>query len=69
MWPEWVQIYLEVTWLPYLATMVLGREVTGAGGTILVDGYGGLSPILLPMLIAAMGILFSIIGTMVCKDL
>ncbi|MEN9684797.1 MAG: hypothetical protein RLZZ28_583, partial [Bacteroidota bacterium] len=46
-----------------LATIVLGREVTGEGGTILVDGYGGLSPILLPMLIAAMGILFSIIGT------
>jgi len=46
-----------------LATMVLGREVTGAMGTALQDGYGGLSPILLPMLIAAMGILFSIIGT------
>jgi K(+)-stimulated pyrophosphate-energized sodium pump len=46
-----------------LATMVLGREVTGANGSILADGYGGLSPILLPMLIAAMGILFSIIGT------
>ncbi len=50
-----------------LATMVLGREVTGVGGTILVDGYGGLSPILLPMLIAAMGILFSIIGTWFVK--
>ena len=50
-----------------LATMVLGREVTGAGGTALVDGYGGLSPILLPMLIAAMGILFSIIGTFFVK--
>ncbi len=46
-----------------LATMVLGREVTGAAGSVLNDGYGGLSPILLPMLIAAMGILFSIIGT------
>ena len=46
-----------------LATMVLGREVTGALGAALQDGYGGLSPILLPMLIAAMGILFSIIGT------
>ena len=40
-----------------LATMVLGRE------TIAVDAYAGLSPILLPMLIAAMGIIFSIIGT------
>ncbi len=41
-----------------LATMVLGRETTAAG-----DAFGGLSPILLPMLIAALGILFSIIGT------
>ncbi|MDN3656947.1 sodium-translocating pyrophosphatase [Ferruginibacter paludis] len=41
-----------------LATMVLGRETAAAG-----DAYGGLSPILLPMLIAAMGIIFSIIGT------
>ena len=50
-----------------LATMVLGREVTGAGGTVLADGYGGLSPVLLPMLIAAMGIVFSIIGTFFVK--
>ena len=50
-----------------LATMVLGREVTGVGGGVLNDGYGGLSPILLPMLIAAMGILFSIIGTWFVK--
>ncbi|WEK34896.1 MAG: sodium-translocating pyrophosphatase [Candidatus Pseudobacter hemicellulosilyticus] len=40
-----------------LATMVLGQE------TIAVDQFGGLSPILLPMLIAGLGILFSIIGT------
>ncbi len=46
-----------------LATMVLGREVTGAGGAALADNYNGLSPILLPMLIAGMGIIFSIIGT------
>jgi K(+)-stimulated pyrophosphate-energized sodium pump len=50
-----------------LATMVLGREVTGAAGAVLNDGYSGLSPILLPMLIAAMGILFSIIGTFFVK--
>jgi K(+)-stimulated pyrophosphate-energized sodium pump len=50
-----------------LATMVLGREVTGVNGGGLVDGYSGLSPILLPMLIAAMGILFSIIGTFFVK--
>ena len=40
-----------------LATMVLGRE------TIAVDEFGGLSPILLPMLIAASGIILSIIAT------
>ncbi len=40
-----------------LATMVLGQETTS------VDNFGGLAPILLPMLIAGVGILFSIIGT------
>jgi K(+)-stimulated pyrophosphate-energized sodium pump len=44
-----------------LATMVLGRE------TIAEDMFGGLSPILLPMLIAGMGILFSIIGVFMVK--
>ena len=39
-----------------LATMVLGREI------VVQDNFSGLSPILLPMLIAAMGIIFSIIG-------
>lgn len=39
-----------------LATMVLGREIT------VTDKFGGLSPILLPMLIAGLGIIFSIIG-------
>lgn len=47
-----------------LATMVLGQEVTGANGSPLVDAFGGLSPILLPMLIAGVGILLSIIGTL-----
>jgi K(+)-stimulated pyrophosphate-energized sodium pump len=41
-----------------LATMVLGRETSAHN-----DAFGGLSPILLPMLIAAMGIVFSIIAT------
>ncbi len=50
-----------------LATMVLGREVTGVGGIALVDNYGGLSPILLPMLIAGLGILFSIFATFFVK--
>jgi len=39
-----------------LATMVLGREL------VAVDNFGGLSPILLPMVIAGIGIIFSIIG-------
>ncbi|MGC8750890.1 sodium-translocating pyrophosphatase [Hydrotalea sp.] len=40
-----------------LATMVLGQE------TISNDNFGGYGPILLPMMIAGIGILFSIIGT------
>lgn len=40
-----------------LSTMVLGREVVSA------DNFGGMAPILLPMLIAGLGIVFSIIGT------
>jgi len=47
-----------------LATMVLGQEVTGADKSQLVDAFGGLSPILLPMLIAGIGIILSIIGTL-----
>ena len=39
-----------------LATMILGREV------ISNDNFNGLSPILLPMLIAGLGIIFSIIA-------
>ncbi len=46
-----------------LATMVLGHEVTNLAGETLQDGYNGFSPILLPMLIAGVGIVFSIIGT------
>ncbi len=44
-----------------LATMVLGRE------TFSTDRFGGMAPILLPMLIASMGILFSILGTFFVK--
>jgi K(+)-stimulated pyrophosphate-energized sodium pump len=40
-----------------LATMVLGQEIES------VDNYGGMAPILLPMLIAGLGLLFSIVGT------
>jgi K(+)-stimulated pyrophosphate-energized sodium pump len=40
-----------------LATMVLGSEIK------LLDNFGGLSPVLLPMVIAGLGLIFSIIGT------
>ncbi len=42
-----------------LATIVLGQQVHGE----FADGIGGLSLILLPMLIAGIGIIFSIVGT------
>lgn len=42
-----------------LATIVLGQQTTIIGE----DMLGGLSPIVLPMLIAGVGILFSIVGT------
>jgi K(+)-stimulated pyrophosphate-energized sodium pump len=46
-----------------LATIVLGHEVTDNAGTALNDTFNGYSPILLPMLIAGVGIIFSIVGT------
>jgi K(+)-stimulated pyrophosphate-energized sodium pump len=46
-----------------LATIVLGHEVTNGDKGPLADGFMGFSPILLPMLIAGIGIIFSIIGT------
>lgn len=39
-----------------LATMVLGREIVS------VDAFGGIAPILLPMVLAGLGIIFSIMG-------
>ena len=44
-----------------LATMVLGQETKS------IDNFGGLAPILLPMVIAGVGILLSIIGTLFVK--
>ncbi|RBL89253.1 sodium-translocating pyrophosphatase [Chitinophaga flava] len=44
-----------------LATMVLGSETTSQ------DLFGGIAPILLPMLIAGSGIIFSMIGTFFVK--
>ncbi|MEO6521478.1 MAG: sodium-translocating pyrophosphatase [Mucilaginibacter sp.] len=39
-----------------LATMVLGREIVSH------DAFGGIAPILLPMVIAGLGLIFSIVG-------
>ncbi len=44
-----------------LATMVLGREIVSA------DNFGGIAPILLPILIAGLGLIFSIIGASLVK--
>ena len=41
-----------------LATMVLGQEI------VVRDALGGLSPILLPMVICGLGLIFSIVGTL-----
>lgn len=40
-----------------LATMVLGQEIKVS------DAFGGMSPILLPMVICGLGLIFSIVGT------
>ena len=44
-----------------LATMVLGQEIISA------DNFGGMSPILLPMVIAGIGLLFSAISMFLVK--
>lgn len=44
-----------------LATMVLGQEIASA------DNFGGLSPILLPMVTAGLGLIFSIVATWFVK--
>ncbi len=43
-----------------LATMVLGQEIVVEKGA---DAFNGISPILLPMVICGLGIVFSIVGT------
>ena len=54
-----------------LAAMVLGnyviRDIQTAGLSTSEDGFGGIGPILLPILIAGMGIIFSIVGTFFVK--
>ena len=44
-----------------LATMVLGQEISST------DNFGGMAPILLPMVIAGMGLVFSIISMMLVR--
>ena len=47
-----------------LATMVLGATISGdVSKSTLNDAFGGLSPVILPLVIAAVGLIFSIIGT------
>ena len=50
-----------------LAAMVLGNYVIKDMGGFIQDGFGGIGPILLPMAIAGVGIIISIIGTMLVK--
>jgi K(+)-stimulated pyrophosphate-energized sodium pump len=44
-----------------LATMVLGREIVSH------DNFGGIAPVLLPMVIAGLGLIFSIVGASFVK--
>ena len=51
-----------------LASMVLGNYVIrDMGGSLPAEDFGGMGPILLPLVIAGLGIIFSIIGTMLVK--
>ncbi len=47
-----------------LAAMVLGNYVIKDMGGSLTDDFGGMSTILLPLIISALGIVFSILGTL-----
>jgi K(+)-stimulated pyrophosphate-energized sodium pump len=47
-----------------LATMVLGATIAGdVSGSTANDGFGGLSTVILPLVIAMVGLIFSIVGT------
>ncbi|MCB0401718.1 MAG: sodium-translocating pyrophosphatase [Flavobacteriales bacterium] len=54
-----------------LASMVLGnyiiKDMTDAAGSQFTDAFGGIGPILLPIMIAGVGIIASIIGTFLVK--
>ncbi|MEQ8629151.1 sodium-translocating pyrophosphatase [Ekhidna sp.] len=50
-----------------LASMVLGNYVIRDMGGSITDEFNGIGPILLPLVIAGLGIVFSILGTMLIK--
>ena len=50
-----------------LAAMVLGNYVINDMGGNITDNYGGMSTILLPLIISALGIIFSILGSLVIR--
>lgn len=50
-----------------LASMVLGNYVIRDMGGSIEDQFGGIGPILLPLVIAGVGIIFSIVGTWLIK--
>ncbi len=50
-----------------LASMVLGNYVIRDMGGSITDEFNGIGPILLPLVIAGLGIVFSIIGTLFIK--
>jgi len=51
-----------------LAAMVLGNYIIiDMGGDITSEGFGGIGPILLPMAIAGVGIIISIVGTLLVR--
>ena len=50
-----------------LAAMVLGNYVIKDMGGSIQDAFGGIGPILLPMAIAGVGIIISLIGTLLVK--
>ncbi len=50
-----------------LAAMVLGNYIINDMGGSIDDAFGGIGPILLPMTIAGVGIIISIIGTLLVK--
>jgi K(+)-stimulated pyrophosphate-energized sodium pump len=50
-----------------LAAMVLGNYVIKDMGGVIQDAFGGIGPVLLPMAIAGVGIIISLIGTLLVK--